>query len=190
MNFTIVLLIALSGLLATTNIAMQGVKIGDEAKVLKSIPLKVVAKEKTMVKYRTENGNFLSISTLNGKVVYMENDWLQDFKATKPLFTDFEFGKTSLNDIRSKYGTNGFVHNHQGMMKTATDIVQFNCFEFDSPNNEVLVTITKTSLKADVNASNIADHAKLDALIIADKDYLESIWGKSKTFDQNYKKIK
>jgi len=64
----------------------------------------------------------------------------------------------------------------------------FNCFEFDSKNNEILVTITKILLDEDVTEENVARKLKLDALIIADKTYLDKTWGKDKVFDMNYKK--
>jgi hypothetical protein len=65
----------------------------------------------------------------------------------------------------------------------------FNCFEFDSPNNEILVTITKVALNENLTAENLASKSKLDALIIADKNYLDETWGKGKVLDKNYKKI-
>lgn len=75
-------------------------------------------------------------------------------------------------------------------MKTDTHLIMFNCFEFDSANNEVLVTITKVPMSLKPTEETVAEHLKLEALIIADKTYLETIWGKEKTFDPNYKKIK
>lgn len=125
-----------------------------------------------------------------GKVAYMENDWLQDEKARQPLFSDFQFGITSLRDIRKKFGTNGFTYKKRLAFTTETDLIEFNCFEFDSPNSEVLVAITKVSLKANPTEKNVGDKLKLDALIITTKDYLDKTWGVEKLFDPNYKKIK
>ena len=119
----------------------------------------------------------------------MENDWLHDDKSKQPLYSDFTFGQTTLKEIRSKFGTNGFAYKSRGAFTTETDLIEFNCFEFDSPNNEVLITITKISLKEDVTEENVAEKLKLDALIIADKRYLDRTWGKEKAFDKNYKKI-
>ena len=173
-----------------TPIAMQGVKINDSQSSLDNIRLEIVSKGKSMVKYRTENGNDFSITSENGKVVFMENDWLQDEKGCKPLYSSFKFGQTTLKEIRRKFGTNGFSHQNMGTFKTDTHVIMFNCFEFDSPNNEVLVTITKVSLDDEVTEKNVAEKAKLDALIIADKGYLEREWGEEKLFDPNYHKIK
>jgi hypothetical protein len=119
----------------------------------------------------------------------MENDWLQDAQNRQPLFSEFSFGKTTLSDIRSKFGTNGFTYKSRGPFTTKTHLIMFNCFEFDSPNNEILVTITKVALNENVTADNLASKSKLDALIIADKNYLDETWGKGKVLDKNYKKI-
>ena len=182
-------LIILTAILSS-NISMQDVKIGDKENSLNKINLKIVAKENGMIKYLTENKNHFSVTCENRKVVYMENDWLQNSENTKPLFSNFIFGKTSLREIRNIYHTNGFTYRERGGIVTETDLIQFNCFEFDSPNNEVLVVITKASLKAKITEKNMADKLKLDAIIIADKKYLDETWGDEKAFDPNYKKIK
>jgi len=181
---------ALLVLLTANDIAMLSIKIGSPEADLKKLKLEIVAREDGMTKYRTENGNDFSVTTENGKVVFMENDWLQDAKGTQALVPGFTFGTTSLKEIRPKFGTNGFVHANASSMQTDTHIMMVNCFEFDSANDEVLVTITKVALDADVTEANVAENLKLDALIIADKAYLDKIWGAEKTFDPDYKKIK
>ena len=190
MKLVLTLLIAFTFFAPTGNISMFGIKINDTRESLANIKLEIVAKDKDMVKYKTENGNDFSVTFDNDKVVYMENDWLQDVNSRLPLFSDFTFGKTTLKDIRSKFSTNGFTFKSRGYFKTETDLIMFNCFEIDSKKNEVLVTITKVSLKEDVNEETVASKLKLVALIIADEEYLDRTWGKNKVFDTNYKKIK
>jgi len=190
MKSLLTIFIALTLLIPASDISMHGVKINDTKTSLDNLKLKIAAKEDNMIKYTTDNGNDFSVTFDNGKVVYMENDWLQDGKSRKPLYSDFTFGQTSLKDIRNELGTNGFTYKSRGAFTTETDLIGFNCFEFNSQNNEVLVTITKISLKEDVTKENVASKLKLDALIIADKSYLDKIWGKEKLFDNNYKKIK
>jgi len=190
MKLILTIIIAVTVLFKTIDISMLGIKINDPKNSLDSIKLEIIAEENDMIKYRTDNGNDFSITLEKGKVVYMENDWLQNEKGKKPLYSDLSFGQTSLQDIRNKYGTNGFSYKSRGPFATETDLIEFNCFEFDSPNNEILVTITKISLKANVTEQNVADSLKLDALIIASKAYLDKTWGEEKLFDKNYKKIK
>ena len=173
-----------------SDISMMGLKIGSPKQALNKLPLTVKGREENMIKYTTANGNDFSVTTEQGKVVYMENDWLQSPAASQPLFSGFEFGKTSLRMIRKAMGTNGFTYTERNKLTTETEVIQFNCFEFDSPNNEVLVMITKAGLQDHLTEDNIADHLMLDALIITNKAYLDKTWGTDKVYDPNYKKIR
>ena len=159
---------------------MLGVKIHDPEKSIAQVKLGQVSKEKNMVKFKTENG----------KVVYMENDWLQHPKGRGALITDFQFGLTTLKDIRARFGTNGYTYKSNAAFTTDTHLVMFNCFELESENEEILVTITKIALNEEVTESNVASKLTLDALILADKSYLDKIWGKEKTYDTKRKKVK
>ncbi|HTE01037.1 MAG TPA: hypothetical protein VK668_17220 [Mucilaginibacter sp.] len=185
----IIFLFSSSLLLPFNDISMHGIKINDPKSSLKKIRLEVMASDETMTRYRTENGNDLSVTISDDKVVYMENDWLHEVKGVKPLFSVFKFGETTLRQIRKAFGTNGFTYVQRNDLVTETDIVEFNCFELDSPNNEVLVIITKAPLKPEPTEANLADKLKLESIVIADKKYLDSIWGSDKTFDPQYKKI-
>jgi hypothetical protein len=51
------------------------------------------------------------------------------------------------------------------------------------------VTITKIAINEEVTESNVANKLTLDALILADKTYLDKIWGKEKTYDAKRKKV-
>ena len=191
MKTVLILLITIASFFVPTGgISMYGVKINDSRKSLDHIKLKIIAKDEHMIKYRTENGNEFSVTFEKGKVVFMENDWLQDSKSRQPLFSKFLFGQTTLQDIRNRFLTNGFTYKSKGTIKTDTELIELNCFEFDSKNNEVLVVITKTALKEGVKKENMASKLKLDAIIIAEKAYLDRFSGKEKVFGKNYKKIK
>jgi len=190
LNFLFSLVFFLSVIPASTEISMLGVQIHDPEKSIAQVKLGQVSKEKNMVKFKTENGNDFSITTENGKVVYMENDWLQHPESRGALITDFQFGRTTLKDIRARFGTNGYTYKSNAAFTTDRHLVMFNCFELDSKNEEVLVTITKIALNEEVTESNVASKLTLDALILADKSYLDKIWGKEKTYDTKRKKVK
>ncbi|HTB99183.1 MAG TPA: hypothetical protein VK705_00730 [Ferruginibacter sp.] len=172
------------------NISMHGISINDPKSDLDKINLKVIAHEKNIIKYESENGNDFSITIQKGKIVYMENDWSEEVNAEHPLFSDFKFGQTSLKEMQDNLGTNGFTYTNQISQTTDADMIKFNCFEFDSPNNEVLVLITKAPLQTNQTENQSADNFKLDAVIIANEAYLDKIWGSEKVFDSAYKKIK
>jgi len=175
---------------ADTKISMAGVSIGDSDSALAKVKLQILAEEGDTKKYRSVNGNDFSITLLDGKVVYMENDWLQDAAGRQPLITGFQFGTTSLADIRKSLGNNGFTFTAMWGFTTETHVIQLNCYEADSANKEVIAFVTKVPLDADVTEATIAEKLKLDAIIIADMEYLNLIWGEEKLFDPNYKKIK
>lgn len=171
---------------------MMGIELYDTRESVENLNLPIVAEESGIVKYSTENGNELSVTFENDKVVYMENDWLLMDEGAEPLFTNFIFGETSIADIREEFRTNGFTYSNRLFASTETHLVAFNCFEFDSEKNEILVTITGVSIaeKDQVNENNLSDKLKLLAIIIADKNYLDKIWGEEKAFDENYRKIR
>jgi hypothetical protein len=180
-----------------SDISMNGVSIHDSETKLETIKLEVVASQKdkksSTIKYKTENGNDLSVTTKNGEVVFLENDWLQAVEGNKPLLSQFTFGETSLKDIRAAFGTNGFSYKKNEAFTTANNLIEFNCFELDSPNNEILVIVTKLDILSnisDITEENVAERLKLDAIIIADNEYLEKLWGSQKSYDPNYKKVK
>ena len=161
---------------------MLGIKINDNKSSLQKIKLKIIARENNVIKYQTKNGNDFSVTTKNGKIVFMENDWSQLINGEKTLLTNFLFGKTSLTDIRKYFGTNGFVYKNRSYITTETEIIMFNCFEINSTNNEVLVVITKSPLDIEIDENNIGNYLKLDAIILSDKNYLEETWGKEKIY--------
>ncbi|GGG23185.1 hypothetical protein [Christiangramia forsetii] len=170
---------------------MLGIELYDTRESVEELNLPIVGEEPEIIKYRTKNGNELSVTFENDKVVYMENDWLLKDDGSEPLFTNFIFGKTSIAEIRNEFGTNGFTYSNRLVSNTNTHLVTFNCFEFDTNKNEVLVTITGITIeeKDQVNENNISEKLKLLAIIIADRKYLDEIWGKEKVFDGDYKKI-
>lgn len=190
MKISITLLLSFLTYLSITEIGMLSLKIGGDSKSLKNIKLEVVIKENSMIKFKTKDGNDLSVTTINGKIVYLENDWMQNKKSNTPLFSNFKFGETTLKEIRKNLGSNGFTYKSRGSYITDTNVFLFNSFDLDSKNNEVMVLITKVSVKENITEENLASLAKLDAIIIADKDYLNETWGKEKVFDSNYKKVK
>jgi hypothetical protein len=174
--------------LTEADVAMLGVKINAVADY--KLDLKVLNRDAYSVKYKTADGNHLSITTESGKVVFMENDWLQSKEANQPLLTNFKFGETSLKDIRTALGTSGFAYREQSYLKSEKTLTTLNCFELESPENVILVLITKAPISSITDKEDVSSFLKLDAVILADKKYLDGIWGKKKTYDPQYKKIK
>jgi len=191
MKSLVSLLLLTTILVSVSSLSMLGIELYDSRKSVEDLNLPIVGRENGLIKYRTKNGNDLSVTFENNMVVYMENDWLLQPEGTKPLYSNFTFGETSLEDIRKEYGTNGFSYVNRSIYTTETDLITFNCFEFDSKKNEVLVVVTGVSMDdEDVNVDNVSQKMKLLAVIIADKAYLDKIWGEEKVFSGDNKKIK
>jgi hypothetical protein len=115
--------------------SIDGIKIGDNLAAIEAQHLSMVVSNKIsdgeMRKYKTKDGNDLSITIINNKVVYIEKDWSQDLKSNKTLFSGFVFGKTSLSDIRTKFGTNGFTYKSIVITKKGDNLITFNCYELN-----------------------------------------------------------
>lgn len=178
---------------AQGDISMLGLHIHDKAKAIESISLTKEGEDLSgptpMVKYVTDNGNHLAVTLQKGKIVYLENDWLHAASGKKPLLSNFTFGETSLREIRAALGTNGFVHKKAMASKTKTTLVMFNCFEVEAAKDVIFVTVTAVSLDADLDETNVADNLLLEAVVLADRHYLDQIWGAEKSYDTNYHKI-
>lgn len=188
------IMLSLGLTLVKNDISMYGIKINDSSSILDSITLNVEGKEirdkYSMIRYRTENGNDFSLTSSEGKIVYMENDWLQNKVNRQPLLTDFIFGSTTLEEIYDTFETKGFVYNNNDSFNTGTEIISFNCFMVESSNNEILVLVTKIPLSDSNNENNLDMEMKLDAIILSNVFYLDEIWGEEKRFSEDYKLIK
>ena len=167
---------------------MMGVSIHDSKSEVPANSLKVIIADSIKTIYEIKDHNNLIITFRDNNVIQMENDWSQSHSYATPLYTDFVFGKTSLRDIKEKYGTSGFQFNSMRNLKYIGDTISCNCFEFKSEKKEVLVLITRTKL-INKYKGYLSDSFKLDKVIIADYAYLDEIWGQEKVFDKDYKSI-
>jgi hypothetical protein len=186
---TILLLLLSLAAVSGTEIAMMGIKIHAPGTAKDNLSLTVVNNQGTTTKYKTSDGNYFSITTENGNVVYMENDWMHEKGSTTPLFTNFKFGETTLKEIRDAFGTIGYSYRNRSYLKSETDLTTINCFEIEG-SGEILVMITKAPIKSITDKEHVDGFLKLEAVILSDKAYLDGIWGKKKTYDPKYKKIK
>jgi hypothetical protein len=169
-----------------TELAMMGVKIYDPKKVLDKIELTETATEKNRNTYRLIDGNNFSITLDNGKVVMLENDWMHKQKCTKPLISKFVFGKTTLTDIKKEFGTNGFGYFENFSKTSEADVVNITCFNVQSQGEEVLVVITRAPFRASVTR-DIESYQMLESIILADKKYLDKLWGKKRAYEEHIK---
>lgn len=181
-------------LINTDGISMQNLQLGDNRNKLENIDLKKIGYEEfdylEISKFLTKNGNHLSVTIENEKIIFLENDFIDSINGQKPLVTNFTFGKTTLNEIRMKLNSNGFSYNNRFISETETSLVMLNCYELKSNKNEIIIFITAIPLTTNPTTSKeLGDLMKLDAIIISNKDFLDEIWGADKSFDHNYTPI-
>lgn len=167
-----------------TKISMAGLSINDSKKKLKNIKLPVIVSGADMITYKTKNKNELYISFADDKIVAMENRQGNDKLKTKTLlFDNFIFGKTTLKEIKDQFGSYGYRYKNNPFLDLGSIIYNFNCYEFDSQNDEILIIVTIIILKKqkiDVLDENNSVKLTLYNVTLAEKTNLEKIWGKEK----------
>jgi hypothetical protein len=143
------------------------------------------------VKWRLPDSNEVSVTASRDteKIVHVEANWGRDRNAT---FTDVPgllFGTTTLNDIRRRFANNGFAYqNWRSTAQTDDGMIAMNSYEI-ADSHLVVTFITRMDPGALKGPKNIGTALKLDTIIVADADYLDTIWGKGKSFDRKYKKV-
>jgi hypothetical protein len=180
-----------TALLTVADVAMLGIKIGSPESALSKLTVKQIAKSGDITKYRTNNGNDFVVTIEEGKVVFMENDWNQKPEGAESLIPGFMFGQTTLKEIRRRFETKGFVYAHNQNLITKEYMYEFHCFEVETPVNQILVVVTKIPFSTNVTENtDIASKLKLDALVLADPDYLEFLWGEQKSYSEDNKRVR
>ena len=95
----------------SASISMMGISIHEFKSKIVVSNLKVSLRESNRTLYETNNHNTLILTFRDDKIIQLENDWSQSVSGSKTLYSDFEFGKTSYQDIKNRYGTSGFQFN-------------------------------------------------------------------------------
>ena len=194
--------------IATTATAqsMSGVTIGSDRAALNQLGTKPTATQTmgphTAVKFLLPGGNELSVTFVRstGKIVYLETDWGGEPGGAFSDFDGFKYGQTSLADIRRHFGHNGMFFDARPVASMMPDggVALFNSYEISG--SDVIATLVTTvsaaalvELQAKHGNEKLADHigptAKLNALILAERDYVDTIWGTTKTYDAGYAPI-
>jgi hypothetical protein len=197
--FRNLVLVAILSVCATHGYAqsLSGIRIGDEIASADQIGFAPVERNQSgpfaITKWRLPDKNELSITsaTNNGKIVYIECDWGRLQSGTYTDFPGLYYGRTSLADIRQRFGNNGFAYgNRTGMRSPDNSFVMFNSYEVENANEVVVTFITKIA-PSDIKSAkpNPAMFAKLDSIILGDAQYLRNIWGSQLVFDPAYHKI-
>ncbi len=93
-------------------------------------------------------------------------------------------GKTTLGDIRSRFGSDGFTFASNAKLERDGKAVMVRCYGLRQPANVVLAVITGASAPGADAASSV-----LHGVILADMDYLKQNWGSEGAADPAYHPI-
>ncbi|MGO9136234.1 MAG: hypothetical protein ACLP9S_05810 [Syntrophales bacterium] len=186
--------------------ALNGIRIGTSIQSAQKLNLKPLARNgfgtMKITKWQCENGNEISVTydSKDDRILYAEVDWNYKESSTESGIEGVAFGKTTLEDIREKYGSNGFSFADHMMFKLPEGLVTFNAFELKNTPTIIVVFITRiatlsnngSALPVDESEliSKVASLFKLVSIAIADESYLDSIWGKQKIYDPKSLPIK
>ena len=176
--------------------SLVGIKVGEVSSKLTRLgsPTDTGSyKGMSLQRWKLPNGNELSVTLdSEGKIVYLESDWDGKSDDAGCDLPELHFGRTTLAELRKRFGSNGFGFNGRGPgIKTEDGLVLMNSFEVGTA---VITFYTKINgdefqrLKASGASPSPADYAKLDSISIADDAYAKSEWG-DRVYDPAYKKI-
>ena len=175
--------------------SLSSLRIGDPAARLSSLgqPKDTESnKGLTVRRWVLPSGNDLSVTTNDaGRIVYLEVDWNGTAEDAACDLPGLRFGKTTLAELRGRFGSNGFAFKGQsGQLLTQDGAVLVNSYE---ANGAVVTFYNKVSnaRAAQLNpegSGTFADNARLDAITIAAPDYAQQEWG-DRVYDPQYKKI-
>lgn len=169
-------------------VGMLGLFISDSESTIEKITLEIMDEDSNSTRYQTVDGNSFSVTTRDGKIVYMENDWLGDPNNRAPLLTDFAFDETSYADIREVLGSGGFFYKAIVDMTLGDYQTLISCFEIKG-KKDLILGLAQVIPLHERDLPDAQQRMKLAAIILADVDYLNTIWGKERIYSPGYGEI-
>lgn len=177
--------------------SLSSIHIGDPAsKLAKFGPASETSSDMGMQsqKWSVPDGDQFSATVDSaGRIVYLEADWTGKGDNTACDLPGLNFGVTTLAQIRTRLGSNGFgFQNRAGVIPTGMGVVMLNSYQV----GKVIVTFyTKVDeqkyllMKNSDPNSSIADYATLEAISLADLNYVKAAgWG-DMIYDPGYKDV-
>ena len=181
------------------NRAFYGIKVGGPIQPAYDLDFeRVFRKGKGAVKYiqwRLPNSNTLAVSynSEQDRIRKIDLNWGRNSEGINAGISDFRFGETTLQEIRDRFGSNGFSYAGKVMYTNDDGIVTLNAFELrDTP---AIIVVFETFISNEVKAKidllpreqqvlgEIGDYFVLTGISVADEAFLDKEWGKVKLYD-------
>jgi hypothetical protein len=182
--------------------SLSGIKVGEEiasAARIAARPLPAKSGDPHEERrWKLPDGNRLAVATdpETKRIVYAEKTWSGGANGKPADFPGFVYGQTTLADIRAHAQNNGFAFKERLIDVRPDGLALFNAYEIEGAPGVVVTFVTKLSKKDDERLRtgkgnvDINRAARLDAIILADARYLDTIWGDAKLRDKAYKPIR
>lgn len=131
------------------------------------------------------------------RIVYLEHDWGMRAAGNQSGFPGMEFGRTSLSDVRTRLGSNGAAFKERApVFEFQSNIVNSNSYELaQQPARQFVTFITVLSdserdeaIDRVQSGADFSDLAKLNAVILADANYVKVYWGEE-VLSPNYSPV-
>lgn len=180
--------------------SLSGIRVGANISTTSVLGSSPVAQNRmgpfVTQKWISPDRNELSITSIadSGRIVYIESNWGGGQGGTYTDFPGIFFNRTRLADIRAQLRSNGFGYRRNTTSRLPDgSIVMFNSFEIERAGSTVVTFATKIDQRnigrVRSDPSRISEYAQLDAIILADSEYLANIWGDRMAPDPAYRKI-
>jgi hypothetical protein len=181
------------------NRAFYGIQVGGPIQPAYKLDFeRIIRKGKGVTKYiqwKLPNFNQFSVSynSEQDRIRKIDLEWGGSVNGSEVGISDFKFGETTLQEIRDRFGSNGFSYAGKVIYTTDEGIVTLNAFELrDTPTIIVVFeTLISNEAKAQIDLlprekqvlGKIGDKFTLVGVSVADEVFLDDEWGKVKIYD-------
>jgi hypothetical protein len=182
--------------------SLSGIKVGEQVSSVPKLAARPLPSKSLDLheawRWKLPDGNRLSVAAdpETKRIVYAEKTWGGGVNGKSADFPGFVYGQTTLADIRAHAQNNGFAFKEHLIDVRADGLALFNAYEVEGAPGLVVTFVTKLSRKDDerfrTGQTNVDINraARLDAIILADAGYLDTIWGDAKLRGKAYKPIR
>ncbi|MBM6584459.1 hypothetical protein ILT44_30170 [Microvirga sp. BT689] len=182
--------------------SLSGIKVGEQVLSVPKLAARPLPSKRVDLheerRWKLPDGNRLSVAVdpQTKRIVYAEKTWSGSAHGKPADFPGFVYGETTLADIRAHAQNNGFAYKERLIDVRPNGLALFNAYEVEGASGLVVTFVTKLSRKDDerlrTGKANVDLNraARLDAIILADARYLDTIWGDAKLMHKAYKPIR
>lgn len=175
---------------------MAGLKIGDDTAAATKTLGAPAEQNKTIaftqLKWKLPNGNeLIANADSSGKIQYIETSWNQEGGNPQTGVYDFAFGKTTLAEVRTKFGSGGMSYAKRPPLLTLPEgavlVTSFEVGPVVMTFYGVVLTEDVVKAREDAAKGGFALYAKLDSISVTTPEFAKVQWG-DPMYPANYKK--